>query len=89
MSDTERLLRVIENLLTNVPREAELDTATPEGQAAVRAWLVAAGWEFGRFVTVTAEKPPALIYLDDRGWRFDGRFPSKDEIHAARPWNKR
>lgn len=36
-------------------------------------------------------KPPALIYLDDRAYRFEGpgTFPTKEQIHAARPWNKR
>jgi hypothetical protein len=33
-------------------------------------------------------KPAALIYIDDRAWRFEGTFPTSDEIHRARPWNK-
>lgn len=40
-------------------------------------------------ITVTAKKPAALIYLDDRAVRFDGKtFPSARDVHAARPWNK-
>lgn len=74
--------------------------SSPQGRVAVRDWLVlhgctAAAAEAGprevRPLRVSAEKPPALIYLDDRGWRFEGpgTFPTVDEIHAARPWNKR
>lgn len=64
---------------------------TPEGQRAVRHWLHENGWSAGMNATVTAEKPPALIYLDDRAYRFDGpgTFPTADQIHRARPWNKR
>lgn len=40
---------------------------------------------------VTAVKPAALIYLDDRAVRFDGKnFPTEDQIQfELRPWNKR
>lgn len=62
---------------------------TPEGQRAVRNWLHEHGWESGMNAIVTAEKPPALIYIDDRAWRFEGHFPKVHEIHLARPWNKR
>ena len=61
---------------------------TPEGQRAVRHWLHENGWDAGINATVTADKPPALIYLDDRAWRFIGYFPTANEIHEARPWNK-
>lgn len=33
-------------------------------------------------------KPPARIYLDDRGWRFEGTFPSLEEIRSFRPWSQ-
>ena len=63
--------------------------ATEAGRDAVRWWLVAQGFASAYETRVTAEKPPALVYIDDRAWRFDGTFPSVDEIHAAKPWNKR
>jgi hypothetical protein len=59
---------------------------TPEGQRAVRHWLHEHGWASGMNAEVTAVKPPALIYLDDRAMRFEGRFPTRQEIHEARPW---
>ena len=62
---------------------------TKEGQRAVRHWLHENGLSWGMNAAVTAEKPAALAYVDDRAWRFDGvNFPSAHEIHAARPWNK-
>lgn len=62
---------------------------SPAGREAVRAWLHAYGFECSR-EDVTAEKPPALIYLDDRAVRFDGEnFPTADQIHREFvPWNK-
>lgn len=60
---------------------------TQEGRNAVGAYLRTHGCELS--YPITAEKPPALVYLDDRAMRFDGtHFPSADEIHAAHPWNK-
>lgn len=34
------------------------------------------------------KKPPTLVYLDDRAIRFEGTFPTAQDIHNARPWNK-
>lgn len=40
-------------------------------------------------IKVSATKEAALIYLDDRAVRFDGtNFPTPEQVHAARPWNK-
>lgn len=64
---------------------------THAGRAAVLDWLEEHGLDFDRYegeIEVTAEKPPALVYIDDRAWRFEGRFPGRQEIHDARPWNK-
>lgn len=62
---------------------------TVDGSRAVHEWLSEHGLQDAEKLLVTDEKPAALIYIDDRGWRFEGRFPTKDEIHEARPWNKR
>ena len=61
---------------------------TAEGQRAVRHYLHEHGWRDAMNATVTAEKPPALVYIDDRAFRFEGAFPQAREIHALRPWNK-
>lgn len=34
-------------------------------------------------------KPPCVLFIDDRGYQFNGKFPSIDEISSFRPWNKR
>lgn len=62
---------------------------TEAGREAVQRWLIAHGWSPDGEIQVTAEKVPALVYLDDRAMRFDGTFPTVNAIHAARPWNKR
>ena len=35
------------------------------------------------------DKVPALMSIDDRGFRFNGTFPSKLEIDSFKPWNKK
>jgi len=34
-------------------------------------------------------KPAAHVYLDDRGWRFEGTFPELDDLDAFEPWHRR
>ncbi len=67
------------------------------GRMAVKAWIKKhAGmlWYDGmgyvglEDIKVTHKKVPALVYIDDRAWRFNGTFPTVDEIHRAKPWNK-
>lgn len=61
------------------------------GIDAVLNWLMEHGYTFDRPVKVTAVKGPALIYIDDRAWRFHGpgSFPSPGLIRGFQPWNKR
>lgn len=54
------------------------------GAQAVGEWLNEQGVEID-FV-VTAVKEPALLYIDDRAWRFSGRFPNLKTIRYAKPW---
>jgi hypothetical protein len=54
------------------------------GAEAAEAYLRQHG--FDGPVLVTAEKVPALFYIDDRGWRFRGRFPSLRQIRYMKPW---
>lgn len=37
---------------------------------------------------ITDRKLPALIYIDDRGWRFTGTFPTHEEISKSYPWQQ-
>lgn len=70
---------------------------TLRGRRAMRDWIkehagnlwypapAHLGIEEIRFVR---EKVPALVYIDDRAYRFEGpgSFPSQNEIHQLRPW---
>lgn len=66
-----------------------LTTRGGDSDFAVRVglWLADHGYE-GPPLCVTDRKPPALIYIDDRAWRFEGTFPSTKEVYAARPWHR-
>jgi hypothetical protein len=71
---------------------------TLRGRGAIREWLKKyAGniyWpDPGTLgieeVEISHKKLPALIYIDDRGYRFEGaNWPTVDEIYSTRPWNK-
>lgn len=60
--------------------------ATTEGYGAIRAWLIDNGIEVD---DVKTEKPPAVVYIDDRAICFDGHPETLlQKIQAFRPWNK-
>ena len=60
--------------------------STVEGKAAIYEWL----YEHGISVDdVTAKKPRAIIYVDDRGFRFQGDWVDViTAVHKPTPWNK-
>lgn len=62
----------------------------PLGIPAMRSWFLSRGFdpELLERLEFPTTKPQAHVYLDDRGWRFDGTFPSVEEILAFVPWNK-
>jgi hypothetical protein len=60
----------------------------PEAIEAMGNWLHSHGLEPPTPI-ITNKKLPALIYIDDRGWRFEGTFPTRQEIHQSRPWYKK
>lgn len=60
--------------------------ATTEGYGAIREWMIDNGIEVD---AVKTEKPPAIVYIDDRAICFDGDPASLlGKIQAFRPWNK-
>jgi hypothetical protein len=68
---------------------------TWRGRRAVRRWLrehcgtlwyESPAYRGVEDVRLSYEKPPALVYIDDRAWRFEGVFPTPEQIHRARPW---
>lgn len=61
---------------------------TPDGEAATRAWLLRHGIQVD---DVTNSKVKAILYVDDRGFRFEGDW---DQVLAfvtagVEPWTKR
>lgn len=51
---------------------------------AIRQWMKV--WEFPE-VEITAIKPSAHVYVDDRGWRFDGNWDfDMDALVDAPTW---
>jgi hypothetical protein len=71
---------------------------TWRGRMAMRKWLkkhAGGAWNecMGTIgledIRFSYTKIPALVYLDDRAMRFEGKFPTVEEVHRARPWNKK
>ena len=72
---------------------------SPEGIAAMRnaieRWaleMYMTGQELKDFLgrlRFPTNKPPAVLTIDDRAFCFQGTFPTKEEIEAFKPWNKR
>lgn len=60
--------------------------ATPSGKKAIHEWLK----NFGIVVdSVMTEKPPAIVYIDDRAICFDGNAETLlEKINNFKPWNK-
>ena len=60
---------------------------TPQGTNTVERWLSRQG---APPLPITCQKGMAIVYLDDRAIRFEGTFPTAEEIFdAALPWNRR
>ena len=63
----------------------------PKAIPAIRAWFFKHGMDPGLVerLFITANKPHALVYIDDRGWRFQGTFPTIVELDRFEPWRCR
>jgi hypothetical protein len=35
---------------------------------------------------ITNQKPPAIIYIDDRAWCFTGKFPTIEQLKNFKTW---
>jgi len=60
------------------------------GIGAMKAWFIKHGMDQFTLnnLEFPTEKPAAHIYLDDRGWKFEGVWPSLDEIAAFKTWTE-
>jgi hypothetical protein len=61
----------------------------PEGVVAMKAWFRQHRFEYVDYLEFPTEKPAAFLTIDDRCIRFEGTFPTVDEIENFKPWNKR
>lgn len=62
--------------------------ASSEGQSAIRNWLLRHGCAIAMTIKITDQKPPAILYIDDRAWLFTGdNFPTVKSIRDFQPWN--
>ena len=61
-------------------------SATPEGSGAIEKWLC----QYNIIVdAIMSEKPPAVVYIDDRAITFDGNPNGLlQKIKEFKPWNK-
>ena len=61
-----------------------------EGAMAIDDWLAKHGFPCDK-MEVTNSKPAAVLYIDDRGYRFDGKWNDLIEFikrNRLDPWNK-
>jgi hypothetical protein len=60
----------------------------PRGVKAMREWLIKYGLTENELkgLKFSASKPSAWITIDDRAIRFNGVFPTDDEIMNFKPW---
>lgn len=70
----------------------------PRAQDAIFEWLLKhfdgqhRNWGKLGGIRITALKPHAFLYIDDKGWRFEGTFPTMDELRALEAcdtWTKK
>jgi len=65
--------------------------AEPEGVEAIKNYLKKYGMtdEEVDKINVTSIKIHAKIYIDDRGYQFNGTFPTVEYLRSFLPWYKR
>jgi len=84
----------LKEMLAHEDTEVILNTARLAGgsknaQVAVYNWLLNVGMtpeEVDR-IQFAVGKPHGTLYIDDRGYRFRGRFPTLEDFDAHKQWN--
>ena len=59
---------------------------TQKGQEGMLAWFDKYGFPTKKLY-LTIDKPAAVMYIDDRGFHFQGKFPSIEFIKNFQTWN--
>lgn len=62
--------------------------ASEAAESAIKSWFTKHGLDKSdiKELKFSAIKPPAVLYIDDRGYHFDGTFPSLEFIRSFTPW---
>jgi hypothetical protein len=57
-------------------------------EEALRQWFLDNGMETEVInkISVSVTKPYAFLYIDDRSWKFNGKFPSANELLSFKTW---
>jgi len=72
-------------------------SSNEQGLIAMKNWILRWGMEqcgpefsatFNQLKFPNGGKPQGHLYIDDRGFQFDGKFPSIEYIENFKPWNK-
>jgi hypothetical protein len=63
----------------------------PGVEQVIVQWFLKHGLEFFYVdrLNISPLKKGAIVYIDDRGWRFEGKWPTLEEIEALQQWNRR
>lgn len=59
------------------------------GTRAMQSWFQLHHFPDTDHIDFPQEKPPAVLYIDDRGFHFQGTFPSMDFLKSFQPWNRK
>jgi hypothetical protein len=61
----------------------------PRGIEAMIQWFQSSGFQSADSrLDFPKEKPPAVIYIDDRAFLFKGEWPTVNYLKTFRPWNR-
>jgi|SRR6185436_7540989 len=62
----------------------------PESEQAIHNWLLKHGLSnnVADQIAFSCTKRGADVYIDDRGFRFEGFFPTLEQLENMKPWNK-
>ena len=61
----------------------------PGAIAAMKKWFKEHGFSDISKLDFPTYKPPSILYIDDRGFHFEGTFPDVEYIKSFKPWNKK
>lgn len=55
---------------------------------ALRSWLLKNGMDEKTInkISISSTKPAAFLFIDDRSWKFNGKFPRLDDLLTFKAW---